>query len=169
MDVQFSVQYLAPPMDGSASRRVQQFRQMNAEKAKVNKESKRSWYLGFRNAQPARQSVKTRTADLLSIGAMATACVMLLVMLVGIARLGNINSEADRMESYAAELQQEYTQLQEQYRSGYDLEQIRIEAEAMGLVPVEEDSRITISINKTQQPELTLWDRVGMFLAGLFA
>lgn len=164
MDNGFSVMYINAPTDGSSRRRLDSFE----ENVQLNHATKASHGRSVRNAR--RQQRRNRTADMLSVLAMGTACIMLVVMVMGLVRLGTINSDADRMESYVSALQEENDQLRAQYREGYDLDQIREEAKDMGLVPVDQLKQITIHAeNVEQQPAYTIWERMGMFLAGLFA
>ena len=85
-------------------------------------------------------------------------------------RLGTIDRETEKMEAYVVALQQENTTLRQTYQDGYDLEDIREKAVAMGLVPIVHNDRITIQAQvPVQQEEVTVWDQIGTFLAGLFA
>lgn len=164
MDTGFSVMYINAPTDGSSKRRLESFE----ENVQLNHAAKAGHGRSVRNAR--RQQRRSRTADMLSVLAMGTACIMLVVMVVGLVRLGTVNSDANWMETYVAALQEENDHLRAQYREGYDLEEIRREAEDMGLVPVDQLQQITISAERAQeQPEPSVWERMGMFLAGLFA
>ena len=60
-------------------------------------------------------------------------------------------------------------ELERTYRDGYDLEDIRDKALALGMVPVEEVPSRTITVTISQpKPERTLWDDIVWFFGGLF-
>lgn len=74
------------------------------------------------------------------------AVVMLLLVLVGFVQLNRQNNEIQTMELYISSLKSENYALNKEYQAGYDLEEIRTAAEAMGLVPVEQVRHVTIHI-----------------------
>ncbi len=100
-----------------------------------------------------------------------TAAIVLLVMLTaGVLQLQSARDEAAALESYIQTLNRQNAQLQQQYQSGYDLEEIRKIATAMGFVPVEQVPQIPIRADvpqPVQQP--TAWEEFWAFLTGLFA
>ena len=62
-----------------------------------------------------------------------------------------------------------HAELERTYRDGYDLEDIRDKALALGMVPVEEVPSRTITVTRSQpKPERTLWDDIVWFFGGLF-
>lgn len=87
--------------------------------------------------QPRRKRQKKIVlhVDLLAVTGILVACVMLVMMLSGMAALNKINGEIDRLENRLAELENENLQLHQTYRAGFDLDQIREEALAMGMIP----------------------------------
>lgn len=98
------------------------------------------------------------------------AVVMLIFMAVGISALNHAGQRVQEAEAYVAQLSQENERLQQQYKGSYDLYEIQQTALAMGLIPQEQVPRVTISVPRPQtQPETTVWQDIGTFLAGLFA
>lgn len=98
------------------------------------------------------------------------ASVMFVLMLVGTVQLIQSQREVEQLHTYVAQLQNENTQLQMTYESGYDLEAVEEMALALGLVPEEQVRHITV---QTEEAEIvqapTWWEKVSTFLAGLFA
>jgi hypothetical protein len=75
------------------------------------------------------------------------------------------------MTDYVTALELENAQLEQIYRDGYDLDEIRDFADANGMVPAEDAPQIQIQVQPPQQeqPQLSWWDSLTTFLAGLFA
>ncbi len=105
------------------------------------------------------------------LGCLVAVC-MLVLMAVGINHLNQTRREVATLEHYVAELTAENQMLEETYRQGYDLEEIRRKATDMGMIPAENVSAkpiyITIALPETQEPD-TLWGQVTSFLTGIFA
>jgi hypothetical protein len=67
-------------------------------------------------------------------------------------------------------LQEQNTQLQDTYDSGYDIEQVRQIALAMGMVSAEDVPHISVAVNVPQEEaQPTAWENFCTFLTGLFA
>lgn len=98
------------------------------------------------------------------------AFIMLIMMVVGLFRLGNTRKQAVQMQNYVMQLQAENRALDAEYKAGYDPEEIRQIALQMGMVPVDQAQHIKITVPVTEPvQEPTVWDRVYTFLVGLFA
>ena len=97
------------------------------------------------------------------------ASVMLLLMLSGMAGLNKINAEVTRLEVYLAELESENLQLHQTYRAGYDLDQIREEALAMGMIPATRATTVSLPVAVAEQTEPATGNFFWSFLTGLFA
>lgn len=157
MTRQPDIQYVQFSFDGTAARKLETSRTEARQPQRVQN----------RRRQRKRKIIRI---DPLALCAMVTAGVMLIVMAVGMLRLGSINQDAAKMEAYVSKLQTEQTQLQSEYRDSFDQEEIRQKALAMGLVPRQTGEQITISVQVPPvQEEQTVWDQIGTFLAGLFA
>lgn len=118
-----------------------------------------------------KQRKKLIYLDPLTVIGFAVALVMLISMTVGLVTLGNASKDAAVMEQYVQTLKEENTRLEAQYRSSYDLEEIRAYANAMGLVPADQVQRIPIQFGEppAQPVQTTPWEDFCLFLAGLFA
>ena len=78
-------------------------------------------------------------------------------------------AQYEQMSNYVSRLNQNNAELERTYRDGYDLEDIRDKALALGMVPVEEVPSRTITVTLSQpKPERTLWDDIVWFFGGLF-
>ena len=108
--------------------------------------------------------------DPMTILGFAVALVMIVSMAVGVVQLKQTRAEAAALDAYIARLEEENRDLEEIYRQGYDLEQIRRYAEAMGLVPMDQVEQIRIPVQQPEVPaEPTAWENFRTFLVGLFA
>ena len=115
------------------------------------------------------EQVKAIYIDPVALIGIAVAIVMLAVMVVGALRLQGDWNQYDAMSRYVSQLNQDNAELQRTYRAGYDLEDIRDKALAIGMVPVEELETVTVTVTISQrEPEPTLWDDIVWFFNGLF-
>lgn len=127
-----------------------------------------------RKPQPARRPVKQKRitvfVDPLAIAGIAVAVVMLILMLVGVGKLQEAQRQTAAMERYVETLSQEKQTLQATYEDGYNLEDIKWMADALGMVPVEEVRHITIQPAQVQIQEVpSAWERFCTYLTSLFA
>ena len=105
---------------------------------------------------------------LLSIG---VAVCMLVMMFAGFAHLHEARAQVDMRQSYVERLETENAMLSNEYKEGYNLDQIRQAALEMQMIPAHEAAHI--SLQMPMEPEtveqITLLEQVGTFLTGLFA
>ena len=73
--------------------------------------------------------------DPVAIFGIVTALVMRTVMILGVLQIRDDWKEYRVMSNYVSRLHSENAELQADYRSQYDLEDIRIKAQALGMVP----------------------------------
>jgi len=87
------------------------------------------------------------------------SCVMLVLMVVNCVQLRSYQVMANQMDDYVDSLKEENARLTDEYDSNIDLKDIREKAIALGLVPVEEVRRITVSVEKpVEAPEaVPMW------------
>ncbi len=157
MAQQPDIQYISFYMDGSAAKKLQRqtLRRAEAPSPRYRKASRRVIRI-----------------DPVAIVGIAASLVMLAAMLVGLGQYESYMQKSAQMSQYIDQLQQENAQLQKTYDEGYDLENIREIAEAVGMVPAEsvEHFRVDVQLPVPEpQPEPTLWESAMAFLAGLFA
>ena len=108
--------------------------------------------------------------DPVAIFGITVALIMLTVMIVGAVRIHADWQEYRVMSDYVSRLNSENAQLQADYRSQYDLEDIRVKAAALGRVPKSELEKRTVYVTVPQpEPEMTWLEEIQWFLNGLFA
>ncbi len=108
--------------------------------------------------------------DPVAIFGIVTALVMLTVMILGVLQIRDDWKEYRVMSNYVSRLNSENAELQADYRSQYDLEDIRVKAQALGMVPKSELEVRTVYVTIPQpEPEMTWLEEIQWFLSGLFA
>ena len=108
--------------------------------------------------------------DPVAIFGIVTALVMLTVMILGVLQIRDDWEEYRVMSNYVSRLNSENAQMQADYRSQYDLEDIRVKAQALGMVPKSELEVRTVYVTIPQpEPEMTWLEEIQWFLSGLFA
>ena len=120
--------------------------------------------------KPRRKKRIVLRVDPVAVLGMCLAVGMLVMMLCGVVRLWNVRQQQTQMAAYVQRLEQENARLQETYEQGYDPEEIRRIATAMGMIPVEQAQHITVQVEPPQAEEdVSAWQRLCAFLTGLFA
>lgn len=108
--------------------------------------------------------------DMLAICSIFAAVVLAIFLAVGMVQTFQARQEAQEMKNYALSLQEENKQLQETYKSSYDLDEIREIALAMGMVPEAEVQHLQVQVSAPQVvQEPTAWESFWAFMVGLFA
>ena len=108
--------------------------------------------------------------DPVAIFGIVTALVMLTVMILGVLQIRDDWKEYRVMSNYVSRLNSENAELQADYRSQYDLEDIRVKAQALGMVPKSDLEVRTVYVTIPQpEPEMTWLEEVQWFLRGLLA
>ena len=125
-------------------------------------------------AAPKSRKMKKRVIaiDPVAIGGVIVSMVLVVLMLVGFAKVENARNEINQLEHYLASLQVQNQQLQNEYKAGYDLEEIEQIATAMGMVPAKDVTHISVPVEEpqqVQQQQMSVWDSFFAFLTGLFA
>ena len=144
-------------VDGSAARKIQH---EPVKKAAVAPAPKRR-----------RAKRKVVAVDPVAIGGIVIAVVMLVMMLSGFVKYTVIQEQNRLLQDHLNALQLENTKLQQDYESNIDLDYIQDMADAMGMVPAQDAQQVQISVQLPQEEvtEMTLWQSIATFLAGLFA
>ena len=108
--------------------------------------------------------------DPVAIFGIVTALVLLAVMTVGVLQIRDDWKDYQTMSNYVSRLNSENAELKADYRSQYDLEDIRVKAEALGMVPKSQLEVRTVYVTIPQpEPERTWLEEIQWFLSGLFA
>lgn len=116
------------------------------------------------------ERVRKVYVDPLAIGSLIVAAVMLVTMVMGALSLQTAWQELGTAQQYVYELQTANRTLTAEYHAGYDLEEVRSAALAMGMIPVEEAEVMHLNVTvPRQEPERTWQDDLVWFLEGLFA
>lgn len=144
-------------VDGSAARKIQP---QPVKKATVAPASKHR-----------RAKRKVVYVDPVAIGGIVVAVVMLVMMLVGFAQY-TVATERNRlMEDHLTSLQLQNVQLQQDLQSNIDLDYVQDVADTIGMVPAQNAQQVQISVQPPQEEpvQMSLWESITTFLAGLFA
>ena len=108
--------------------------------------------------------------DVLAISSILVAAVLMVTMVAGVLSLQTAWQEMHVAQEYVYELESRNATLAAAYRSGYDLEEVRSAAIALGMIPVEEAQVVSLHVTVPEiQPEPTLLENIVWFLEGLFA
>lgn len=148
------IKYVDFSTDGNAARK---FASAPQNKAQLPKAKRRTRYV--------------LTIDPLAMLGIAVAVCMLVFMGIGMGRLHQAQAQNLQMAQYVETLAEKNTALREEFNAVCDLEQVRQLALALGMVPKMEvpQSGITMYVPEEPVKTPTLWEQIGIFLAGLFA
>ena len=114
------------------------------------------------------QNIQKIYLDPVALMGIVVSIVMLVVMIIGAVQISRAWTAYEQMSVQLAALQRENDVLEHGYRTGYDLEDIRIKAEAMGMIPVEEAETFQLRVTMpVEEPDPTWWENVVWFLEGL--
>lgn len=119
--------------------------------------------------KPVKQQSYTIHVDPLAVGGILVSAIMLILMILGFAQLGEARQELAQVTTYVNTLQAENKRLEDDYRAGYDLETIESAALGLGMIPMEEARHMTISLGEPETEDVSAWIRFTGFLTGLFA
>lgn len=108
--------------------------------------------------------------DPVAIAAMAVAVLLLITMVMGVMQIRTDWQEYQVMRSRVHQLKEANHEKTLQVRETYDLEDIRVKATAMGMIPkAEAETRILHVTMPEPEPQRTWVDDVRWFVEGLFA
>lgn len=153
---QADIQYVEYPVDGTAARKVEQ-------------------HTHDQTAAPVyarrRAQRKVIAVDPVAICGIVLAAVMLFAMVAGLAQYRHSLQQTRQMSAHVQQLQKENVLLQQTYQAGYDLEEIERIALEAGMVPAENMERVRINMQSPEEDEtqMSIWDTLSAFLAGIFA
>ena len=107
--------------------------------------------------------------DPLSMAATLVAVVLVVMMVVSLFQYSAAHERNVALLEYQYMLSDENIRLEEKYEAGFDLEEIEVQALALGMIPLEEAETLKVSgIVPVHEKEPTRWERLGLFLSGLF-
>lgn len=120
--------------------------------------------------KPRKKKRTVVYVDPVAVLGLLVAAFMLIAMTVGIVEFAAARQEELQMEAYVEQLSSQNQQLRDAYETGYDLEAVEKTALALGMVPKEQVQTVTIYLDEPAQAQtVTVWQRIGTFLTGLFA
>lgn len=159
MALQPDIQYVQFYIDGNTARKLER----NPVRKQVVQEPQRRCV--------KRISRKVVAVDPIALCGMVAAVVMVIAIVFGIFEYRSSSIQAQEMDAYVTELQQEHAELEKTYRDGYDLEAIREIAQSIGMVPAGEAEKIQIEVQlpPKEEAKMSVWESITTFLAGLFA
>ena len=147
---------------------IGQFYVYGSEAKKVEPVQKQKKAKTLPEAKP--QVIREVALDPVAICGVLVAAAMVVVMILGAVHIQNSWDRYESARHYLTQVRVEHTALTHDYKSSYNVEEIRTVAQTMGLVPVEEltviPMKVTVPAPKT---EPTLWEDIRWFLEGLFA
>ena len=119
--------------------------------------------------RPKRRKKIVLHVDLIAVAGILVATIMLLMMLSGMVGLSKVNGEIARLEDYLATLESENLELHQQYRAGYNIEDIREQALEMGMIPASRAVTVFLPMEQPVEAEPAPVNSFWAFLTGLFA
>jgi hypothetical protein len=115
-----------------------------------------------------QQRAKKIMVDPVAVTGIVVAVMMMVVMIVGAISIHNAWTQHGRMAAYVQTLTQKNTQLEQDYRRGYDPADIREKALALGMIPVEEAETVQALVSvPVAEAEPTWWEDLVWFVDGL--
>ena len=119
----------------------------------------------------AKPQQKIRIAvDPVAVAGILLAVVMIFVMAVSVNSYLETCDEYRTMTKRVITLQNINVEKQQDYKSLYDLDDIREKALALGMIPLEEAQVFTITpVIPEPEPEPAWWENISWFMKGLFA
>ena len=107
--------------------------------------------------------------DPVALVGILVSVVMLVTMAVGALQIQDDWKEYERVSTYVSQLKKENAQLTSSYHASYDLEDIRMKATAMGMVPKSEVETMTVIVTLPEPEPVRTWaDEVVWFWNGLW-
>ena len=114
---------------------------------------------------------KPIAVDPIALVGSAVAVLLAVLMLVGFAQVAHTSARVQKLQTQVMTLELEQEQLRQKYESGYDLEEVRVAAESMGMIPAEDaiHVRVEMPTETIQIEHLSWWDSMLLSLRRFFA
>lgn len=108
--------------------------------------------------------------DMASVCGLVVAAAMLICLVVGACQYLAVCAEHRAMSDKIIMLQNEYVVLRQEYRAGYDMDEVVRMAEAIGMVHQDDLQPVSIRAEvPVPEAEPTWWENTCWFFEGLFA
>lgn len=118
--------------------------------------------------KPKLEHIQKIYIDPVALGGILVAVLTLIVMAIGAVQLNQSWKEYNAVENHLKEVKWEHAKIEHAYRTSFDIEKIRSNAEGIGMIPSSEAKvmkvRVTVPEHKTAP---TTWDNVKWFVRGL--
>ena len=151
------IQYVQFYTDGSAARKLEIVRPERQPRKKPVQRTRR------------RKRIVIHVDPVAIVGTVL-AFSLLFVMGSGFRELHAAKQQVRDMETYVQIMEADNILMEKTVREGYDLDQVREQAEAIGLVPEEEVEHIEFHDEAPAQPlQRSLWEQIKGFFTELFA
>lgn len=118
--------------------------------------------------QPKRKPIPF---DPFTLAGNVVAVLLAVLMIVGMFQVGSATAEVRQLEAELQALEQQEQMLLERYYGQIDLDEIRVAAESMGMIPAEDavHVRVQLPAETVQVQQISWWDSVLVSLRQFFA
>lgn len=101
----------------------------------------------------------------------AVAVLLAVLMIVGLFQVAGTAARVREMEIRMTALEREGEILMQRYENGYDLDEVRVAAHSMGMIPAQEAERISVELPQVSMeiPRVSWWDSLLVNLRHFFA
>ena len=116
------------------------------------------------------QQVELIYVDPVAVVSIVVSLIMLATMVTGAMALKEDWAEYEQMAIYVSYLNKQNAELEKEYRAGYDLEDVRSKALALGLVPRDQLESRTVTVTMpVKEPQISRVEQIKMFFEDMFA
>lgn len=116
------------------------------------------------------QQVELIYVDPVAVVSIVVSVIMLATMLTGALALKDDWAAYEQMAAYVSFLNRENAELEKEYREGYDLEDIRSKALALGMVPADQLENRTVTVTMpVKEPQISRIEQIKTYFEDMFA
>ena len=116
------------------------------------------------------QQVELIYLDPVAVVSILVSVIMLATMLTGVMALKEDWAAYEQMATYVSYLNKQNSDLEKEYRAGFDLADIESKALALGMVPREELQNRTVTVTVPEkEPELSRVQQIKTYFEDMFA
>ena len=140
------------------------------QKKTAKKSSDRNFSRLFRPHSLEQDEKITFKVESLPVMTILVALALLVLMVMSLFQLSEIHQENVTLQEYIYDLRNEQARLEKIYYEGFNLEEIRVQALALGMIPAAEANILQISGAVPETPaDPTFWEQVQARFRELFA
>ena len=128
-----------------------------------------------KKAKARRPLARLQQVELIYVAPVAVvsivvSVIMLATMLTGALALKDDWAAYEQMAAYVSFLNRENAELEKEYREGYDLEDIRSKALALGMVPADQLENRTVTVTMpVKEPQISRIEQIKTYFEDMFA